>query len=260
MNDDRYGGLGYRHLFAWSARLQREWPFLERVLGAAPERSVIDLGCGPGEHLGRLASEGWSGLGIDTSPAQIEAARAHHPRVDFVQGSMDRLDELTDRRFGAALCLGNVLPNLDDAVLARTLDALARRLLPGGVLVLHLLEYTRILRGERRAIGPVFRPPRDGVAEGDETIFLRVFAPGPDPRHVHFVAMTMDLHAEGDPAVEVGEVQRIVHRAWTEAELRRALTSAHFTGVTAHGDLLGSAHDPQRSDDLVLVARRAEED
>ena len=261
MNDDRFGNLGgvqgYRHLFAWSERLDREWPFLASELGRAPERSVVDLGCGPGEHLGRLATEGWSAVGIDLSPAQIDSARTHHPQVEFHVGSMDQLDVLTARRFGAALCLGNVLPNIDDATFAKTLEQLRLRLLPGGVVILQLLDFTRILSGRRRAIGPVFRPPRAGAADTDETVFLRLFRPGPDERHVHFIPITFTLHASGEPVLDVDPAQRVVHRAWTEPELRTLLRGAGFEDVRAFGNLQGTAHDPTHSDDLVLVARIA---
>lgn len=263
MNEDRYGNLGgkqgYRHLFAWSDRLQREWPFLARELERAPARSVVDLGCGPGEHLGRLAAEGWSAVGIDLSLAQIESARAHHPQVEFHVGSMDQLSALTDRSFGAALCLGNVMPNVDDLTFGLALAQLGERLLPGAVFVLQLLEFTRILSGARRAIGPTFRPPRPGAAEGDETMFLRVFSPGPDPQHVHFVPMTFTLHACGEPVVELDPAHRVVHRAWTEPELRERLVAAGFVDVRAFGNLSGDIHDPEHSDDLVLVARRPNE-
>ncbi len=263
MNEDRYGNLGgkqgYRHLFAWSDRLEREWPFLTRELSRAPARSVVDLGCGPGEHLGRLAREGWSAVGIDLSPAQIESAQAHHPQVEFHVGSMDRLNTLTGRSFGAALCLGNVMPNVDDRTFGDTLAQLRERLLPGAVLVLQLLEFTRILSGARRAIGPMFRPPRPGSAEGDETMFLRVFTVGPDPQHVHFVPLTFTLRAHGEPVVELDPVHRVVHRAWTEPELRERLVGAGFVDVRAFGSLKGEAHDPAHSEDLVLVARRPNE-
>lgn len=260
MNEDRYGNLGgkqgYRHLFAWSDRLEREWPFLARELGRAPARSVVDLGCGPGEHLGRLTAEGWSAVGIDLSPAQIESAQRHHPQVEFHVGSMDQLSSLTDRSFGAALCLGNVMPNIEDLTFEKTLAQLGERLLPGAVLVLQLLEFTRILSGARRAIGPTFRPPRPGSAEGDETMFLRVFTQGPDPQHVHFLPMTFTLHAYAEPAVDFDPVHRVVHRAWTEPELREHLVAAGFVEVRAFGSLQGEDHDPAQSDDLVLVARR----
>jgi SAM-dependent methyltransferase len=45
------------------------------VLGGAPAR-ILDLGCGPGLYLNRLAALGHSGTGIDFSPASIAYACA----------------------------------------------------------------------------------------------------------------------------------------------------------------------------------------
>ena len=46
----------------------------ERVLGGRPSR-VLDLGCGPGLYLHRLARRGHRGVGIDFGPASIAWAR-----------------------------------------------------------------------------------------------------------------------------------------------------------------------------------------
>ena len=70
---DAYGRLSYRHLIDWGPRIEREAPFLRRCLEAAPEKRVVDLGCGTGEHAAFLASEGWDVLGVDHSAAQIAA-------------------------------------------------------------------------------------------------------------------------------------------------------------------------------------------
>ncbi len=62
-------------MIAWPARIEREAPFLREVLETAPEASVLDLGCGTGEHADFLASRGFRAVGIDRSEAQIAKAR-----------------------------------------------------------------------------------------------------------------------------------------------------------------------------------------
>lgn len=66
---------------------ERGRPFVELLarIGATAPRTVVDLGCGPG-NMTRLLRDRWPEadlLGIDTSPAMIEAARATAPDVDF---------------------------------------------------------------------------------------------------------------------------------------------------------------------------------
>jgi SAM-dependent methyltransferase len=47
----------------------------QHVLGGRPSR-ILDLGCGPGLYLSRLAALGHHGTGIDFSPASVAYARA----------------------------------------------------------------------------------------------------------------------------------------------------------------------------------------
>lgn len=60
------------------------------------DASVLEIGCGSGELLSRLRAR--RKVGIDVSPAQIEAARARVPDADFVTqaGELLELDETFD--------------------------------------------------------------------------------------------------------------------------------------------------------------------
>jgi trans-aconitate 2-methyltransferase len=66
---------------------ERGRPFVELVarIAATGPRTVVDLGCGPGNLTGLLADR-WpdaSVVGLDSSPAMIEKARATDPRIAF---------------------------------------------------------------------------------------------------------------------------------------------------------------------------------
>lgn len=250
--DDAYGRIDFRQLIAWSSRLDREWPFLDTQLASAPLRRVVDLGCGPGEHLARFHREGWSTLGIDRSPAQIASARQHHPEVDFLEGSIEELAALDPGSFGAALCLGNVLASLGDEELRGLVGGLAARLLPGGIFIAQLVDSSRIRTGQRRALPVTVRPADDGT----ETVFLRVYAPDPDPRYFLFLPATLRLTPAEDPPLGLASAQVIRHRAWSAEELEAVLGAAGFAPISFFGGLDGSAHGPT-SDDLVVVAVRS---
>jgi trans-aconitate 2-methyltransferase len=72
---------------------ERSRPFFDLLarVGAEQPGQVVDLGCGPGELTAALAAR-WPGgtvLGVDSSPAMIEAARAGQPaggRLSFQLG------------------------------------------------------------------------------------------------------------------------------------------------------------------------------
>ena len=93
--DDAYSRVDYRRMIAWPARIEREWPFLQSVLGTAPNRRLLDLGCGTGEHSRFLAAKGFDVVGIDSSPAMITKARdgGAQTGVRFIEGDIAALGE-----------------------------------------------------------------------------------------------------------------------------------------------------------------------
>jgi ubiquinone/menaquinone biosynthesis C-methylase UbiE len=79
-------------------------------------RSVIDIGCGTGNHALRLSKMGYKVTGIDVSPTMLEIAKAKDKegKIGFVQGDMKKLEKVVPKgqRFDAAICLGQVSSHL----------------------------------------------------------------------------------------------------------------------------------------------------
>src|SRR5690606_4013399 len=78
--EDPYARAEYRRVIAWGPRIERERPFLLSLLERAPDRSVVDLGCGTGEHVAFFAEVGARAIGIDRSEDMISQARDHEAR------------------------------------------------------------------------------------------------------------------------------------------------------------------------------------
>lgn len=256
--DSPYSRLNYRSLIAWPARIEREWPFLQRTLAGAPAKAVIDLGCGTGEHVRHLASRGFRSVGIDLSEEQIDAARdyanefgQHGP--EFLLGEITDLPRLTEERFGAALCLGNVAPHLEDRELSQALEALARRMLPEGRLVLQLINYERVFAKKLRALPINFRD--DPARTGGEIAFVRLMTPDGE-QHVRFYPTTLAIRPDEEPAVELKAAREVRLRAWSRTDLTAVLESAGFRLAATHGDMVGGAFEAEDSTDLVVVATR----
>jgi glycine/sarcosine N-methyltransferase len=253
--DNPYKRLNYRRLIAWPARIERESPFLEEEIHRSPEQSVIDLGCGTGEHARHLASLGFRAVGIDRSGEQIEKARDYEDEFPphgpaFLGGEIEDLPDLTDERFGAAICLGNVLPHLDDEPLGRALEALAACLLLGGRLLLQIVNYERIITRGDRHLPLNFRS--DPEQEG-EIVFLRLMKPDGD-RHVRFFPSTLLLQPGEDPPLSIKAAREVRLRAWRLSELETALGEYGFRIDGTYGDMDRAAFEPEESSDLILTA------
>ncbi len=260
--DSPYSRLNYRRLIAWPARIEREWPFLATTLASAPAANVLDVGCGTGEHARHLASRGFRAVGIDRSEAQIDEAGSYQREFgelgpEFLLGDVAELPRLTDERFGAALCLGNVLPHLEDHDLARSLEVLATRLLPGGRFVVQLINYERVFTRKIRSLPINFRDDPDTA--GAEIAFVRLMTRDGE-RHVRFYPLTLAVRPDQEPPIELEAAKEVRLRAWRRTELSAVLERARFEIDSVHGDMVGGPYAAEDSPDLVVVARRSRAD
>jgi SAM-dependent methyltransferase len=115
--------------------------FLEAVFRRwmdGPPRTILDLGCGTGNHDLPLARRGHQVTGLDLSASQLAVARAKAKReglsIRFVRGDMRSFD--LGREFDAAVCMFGAFGYLlKPADVVRCLRSLRRHLRPGGVFV-----------------------------------------------------------------------------------------------------------------------------
>ena len=109
-----------------------------RTYGRRPVRTVLDIACGTGPHLIRLAERGYRMSGLDLSPENIDFLRERAAdkglAVDLHVGDMTRFR--LPRPVDAAICMqdsqGHLLTN--DQLLAH-LRAVARNVRRGGLYI-----------------------------------------------------------------------------------------------------------------------------
>lgn len=121
----------------WSRfRDEERWLFADWIHPTRLEdfrgKSVLDLGCGSGQHLDWTAEVAARVVGVDRSTAAIARERnRRHPNVEVLEGDIATFD--TPERFDFVYCVG-VLHHTDEP--ARTFANIRRFVKPGGRLIL----------------------------------------------------------------------------------------------------------------------------
>ncbi len=120
-----------------------ELGFLRRF---AEGRDVLEVGCGTGLLLRRMAKFARSAKGVDLSPGMLERARARG--LDVTEASATSLP-FADASFDVA-CSFKVLAHVRDV--QRALAEMARVVRPGGTIWLVLHPLSRVLRAFGAAV------------------------------------------------------------------------------------------------------------
>jgi len=168
----RWHGL-FPHVFASPNTLRHEKIFDDRTRDAVVGKSVLDIGCGPGESSRRLLELGASRvLGIDISQREISQAAAHAVpgTLDFVVADVTRgLDGTFDAIFGRS-----ILHHLDfRAFLPRIYE---ENLTPGGtMLFMEPLGSNLMVRVYGRVVSAAHTPDEQSLLRADLAWFKDTF-------------------------------------------------------------------------------------
>lgn len=128
--------------------------FLRSYLPKQGAISILDIGCGTGEHLGMLAREGAKCTGIDASEHMIRIARRRHPGCEFSVADMRRFDYY--EKFNMVTCFFGSLDYLiDDADIEAVLWNTRRALRMNGRAVFEIWNAAPVLLFGSRDIQPV---------------------------------------------------------------------------------------------------------
>lgn len=246
----------YRRQVAWTRRIEREGPFLEDLFRQGPAQGVVlDAGCGTGEHTRFAAAKGYTAVGIDLSRDAVAMA-AEAPctgRALWARGDLRHVP-LRAGAARAALCLGNTLVILgDDAGIQAAVKELHRVLLPGGHVLIQILNYHRLRSQQVRHLPLNFRET-GAPGGGGELVYLRLMDfIGPD--HVDFHVITLQRQI-GEDAVSVVDSVRRRLRSLEHEDLASMIRKAGFDDIRLLGDYAGARFEPDVSPDVIVVARR----
>ena len=141
-----------------AGRVGQAEEFLKELTSRYAMTSALDAACGTGLYARLLAKMGVRAVGADLSEGMLQQARRlageAKVRVEWVRAAMQELAARVPDRFDALLCMGNSIPHLlSDGDLDAAVGGFLRLLNPGGIVVLQLLNYARILARRERIVG-----------------------------------------------------------------------------------------------------------
>lgn len=202
---------------------------------------LLDIGCGTGGYCSRLATAERTLLGIDLDPGMIETAQVSHPNCEFRILDMAEIGILDSGGFTGIYCLGNVLPHLPAAELARFLEAVLGLLAPGGVWLFQTVNFDPLLGADRYDF-PVLDIPSESLQFHRSYLDIRADS----------LLFTTSL-VQGGRHLFTGETTLFPHRA--DAYLAAHL-QAGFELVEHAADYQGTRFDPRLRSANVMVFRK----
>lgn len=248
----------YDCVIDWEKRLARELPVLEALAREAGPRVLVPA-CGTGGHVVALASRGFRVLGFDADEDALEIARRRVNAGEFtiratggeahvMYLTMERAAELGPQH-DVAFCLGNALPGLaEPGQLLAALKGMAGALRPGGIFFTQNLNYDRRWREKAK-----FFPLLSGETAEEEVLLVK-FA--------DYEAGSINFHAMFLARSKSGGAWQAHVRTSRQIPLFRdrltdLLTEAGFDNLRFWGDYARSPFDPEKSNDLIVLANKA---
>ncbi len=247
----------YDCVIPWEKRLKRELPLLEGISRAAG-RKVLIPACGTGGHVVALAARGFDVLGFDIDEDALVLARAKLAAEEGAiagasgKAALRSLDMaaagMLGQEFDVAFILGNALPGISaPGALGAALGGVAGALRPGGVLLTQNLNYDLRWREKTQ-----FFPVLAGQTEDEDVLLVKFADYGADV--INFHAMYLARFRAGGAWQSYTRSSRQV--PLFRDRLAEILRAAGFADFEFWGDYARAPFDPQKSNDLIVMAKK----
>jgi len=243
----------------WDKRLANEGPFFRELFEREGVGRVIDVGAGSARHAIMFATWGLDVVAVDPDDSMLEQAHMNAARfvhevgansgsLDIIKGGFGELHRLGIEAADAVTCTGNALPHVAGRDgLTEALADFASVIVPGGLLVLHLLNHERLLATRPRTI-----PPKVVETDQGTFVFVRVIDYPEGDEFLDFDFLTLSRDGQGAWSIAS---RRSPHTAIPVSLLESELSCAGF----GHLRVLGG-HDAhaltEKDESVIVVAHR----
>jgi glycine/sarcosine N-methyltransferase len=205
---------------------------------------TADLGCGTGLDSIALTLNGLNVTAFDISKGMLdkasEKARILNLQIDFQNYSLADIPSGYNNRFSFAVSMGNTLANLDMAEIKRAVNNIYSILIPGGKLLLQILNYEKVIKKKERIVK---------ITEEEEKYYVRFY---------DFHADTLDFNILSFDKKELKNKQLVTTKLYpyTYNELTELLSAQGFSEIKYFGNLNMGLFDREKSQDLIISADR----
>lgn len=140
--------------------------------------TILDVGCGTGEHVKHLRARGFDVDGLDLDPRLVAVGRRKVPAAQFYVADMSDFD--LPKRYDVVACLFSSIGYVQTiSRVTATLRAFRRHLAPSGLVIVEPWFTPGVLRigtgATRRTEGPGFRVERTSYTSIDGDISTITF-------------------------------------------------------------------------------------
>ena len=208
--------------------------------------TLLDAGCGTGNHSYFFARKGYAVTGVDASEKMIEIARRKNTGAEFFLADLEKLS--LGKTFGAAVCLFHVANYfLREESVRRLMRSIYAHLERGGVFVLDSWNADAVLAD----------PPKEVVkrCENESFRLVRTARPVHEPDK-HLVTVHYTLRVE-DKAIERPTLLEESHtvRYFFIDEIKKFLSYSGFEFLECHEWMTGGM-PRKNSFSICFVARK----
>jgi ubiquinone/menaquinone biosynthesis C-methylase UbiE len=209
-------------------------------------KSAVDAGCGSGLYSIIMAQLGLQVVGADISGALLKRAKENAKKLKanpkFILASFQNLKDELEDKYDAVFCLGNSIPHLlTRQELDESLLSFFTILKKGGMAIIELLNYDRVLEDKERVVG---------VRNVGDRIFVRFYDFFED--HIQF-NIVRTIVSEKDAQSTLHSTTLNPYRI---EEIGDSLRKGGFCHIDFFGSLGLAPYDVRTSTNLVAVAKK----
>lgn len=233
----------YDEMVGFSSALQRRKDLLKKFI-TDKTSSAADLGCGTGIDSIALSMNGLRVTGFDISEEMIKKAKSNakksRVKIPFIKSGIDKIPVMFYNKFDLVVSLGNSLANLDEKMLIAGVPKMHKLLKQEGLLVVQILNYTRILKDKERIVN---------INEGGDSIIIRFYDFLPTKLNFNILKINKNDYSKR-------ELNTTSIYPYDKKTFLSLLKKNGFRKIKFYGSLDLKPFDKFTSNDLVIIAEK----